>query len=75
VLFGFLVLAHDRRRVVHFNVTTKPTLQWTAQHVVVLGEKYLRRILGECFRYYRRALREDHLEARLTRLEVLREGS
>ena len=34
VLFGFLVLAHDRRRVVHFNVTTNPTAQWTAQQVV-----------------------------------------
>ncbi len=34
VLFGFLVLAHDRRRVVHFNVTTNPTVEWTAQQVV-----------------------------------------
>jgi hypothetical protein len=34
VLFGFLVLAHDRRRVVHFNVTTNPTAQWTAQQIV-----------------------------------------
>ena len=34
VLFGFLVLAHDRRRVVHFNVTANPTAQWTAQQVV-----------------------------------------
>jgi len=33
-LFGFLVLAHDRRRVVHFNVTTSPTAQWTAQQIV-----------------------------------------
>ena len=24
VLFGFLVLAHDRRRVLHFNVTSEP---------------------------------------------------
>ncbi len=119
VLFGFLVLAHDRRRVVHFNVTTKPTGQWTAQqvvqafpwesapryllrdrdsifgglfrsrvrgmgieevliayrspwqnpfverligsirrecldHVIVLGQKHLRRVLGEYFRYYHR---------------------
>jgi putative transposase len=28
VLFGFLVLAHDRRRVVHFNVTANPTAEW-----------------------------------------------
>jgi hypothetical protein len=29
VLFGFLVLAHDRRRVVHFDVTAHPTAAWT----------------------------------------------
>ncbi len=120
VLFGLLVLAHDRRRVVHFNVTTNPTAHWTAQqvveafpwesapryllrdrdsifgeffrgrvrgmgieevliayrspwqspfverligsirrecldHVIVLGEKHLRRVLGEYFRYYHRS--------------------
>jgi hypothetical protein len=31
VLYVFLVLRHDRRRIVHFNVTTNPTAQWTAQ--------------------------------------------
>ena len=34
VLFGFLVLAHDRRRVVHFNVTAKPTAEWMARQLV-----------------------------------------
>ena len=34
VLFVFVVLAHDRRRVVHFNVTDTPTAQWTAQQLV-----------------------------------------
>ncbi len=34
VLFGFLVLAHDRRRVLHFNVTANPTAEWTARQVV-----------------------------------------
>ena len=29
----FLVLAHDRRRVIHFNVTAPPTAQWTAQQL------------------------------------------
>ncbi len=127
VLFGFLVLAHDRRRVVHFNVTANPTAQWTAQqvveafpwesapryllrdrdsifgglfrsrvrgmsieevliayrspwqnpfaerligsirrecldHVIVLGEKHLRRILGEYFRYYHRSRTHLSLE-------------
>ena len=34
VLFVFVVLRHDRRRVVHFNVTAHPTAQWTAQQIV-----------------------------------------
>jgi transposase InsO family protein len=34
VLFVFLVLAHHRRRVVHFNVTEHPTALWTAQQIV-----------------------------------------
>jgi len=33
VLFVFIVLAHARRRVVHFNVTEHPTAQWTAQQL------------------------------------------
>jgi len=28
VLYVFLVLAHDRRRIVHFNVTAHPTAEW-----------------------------------------------
>jgi putative transposase len=34
VLFVFVVLAHERRRVVHINVTDVPTAQWTAQQLV-----------------------------------------
>jgi putative transposase len=33
MLFVFVVLSHDRRRVVHFNVTANPTVQWTAQQI------------------------------------------
>jgi transposase InsO family protein len=134
VLFVLVVLAHHRRRVVHFNVTEHPTAQWTAQqivdafpdesapadllrdrekiygqqfrhrvkgmvidevlaapqrpwqnpfverpigsirreclnHVLVLGERHLRRILARYFRYYHRArthlaLDEDAPDAR-----------
>ena len=34
VVFVFVVLAHERRRVVHVNVTDAPTAQWTAQQLV-----------------------------------------
>jgi transposase InsO family protein len=34
VLFVLLILTHQRRRVVHFNVTEHPTAAWTAQQVV-----------------------------------------
>jgi transposase InsO family protein len=34
VLYVFLVLRHDRRRIVHFNITTNPTAHWTAQQIV-----------------------------------------
>ena len=33
ILFVFVVLAHERRRVVHFNVTAHPTARWTAQQL------------------------------------------
>jgi putative transposase len=33
VLYVFLVLAHDRRRIVHFNVTAHPTAEWAAQQL------------------------------------------
>jgi transposase InsO family protein len=33
VLYVFLVLAHDRRRILHCNVTAHPTAEWTAQQL------------------------------------------
>jgi len=120
VLFVLVLLAHPRRRLVHFNVTEHPTAEWTAQqireafpedraprylirdrdgvygdqfrdrvremgmtevltapqspwqnafaervigsirrecldHVIVLGEKHLRRILRSYFKYYQKS--------------------
>jgi transposase InsO family protein len=34
VLYVFIVLRHHRREVVHFNVTTGPNAEWTAQQIV-----------------------------------------
>jgi len=34
VLSVLVVLAHQRRRVVHFNVTEHPTAQWTGQQII-----------------------------------------
>ena len=127
ILYGFVVLLHDRRQVVHFNVTAHPTARWTAQqiieafpeetaprfllrdrdqiygeyfrcrvagmgveevvtaarspwqnpyaerligsirrecldHVIVLSEKHLRRILREYFRYYHEVRPHQSLE-------------
>jgi transposase InsO family protein len=33
VLYVFLVLLHERRRIIHFNVTAHPTAEWTAQQL------------------------------------------
>ncbi len=33
-LYCFVVLSHDRRRIVHVNVTRHPTDEWTAQQIV-----------------------------------------
>ena len=34
VIYVFIVLSHDRRKIVYFNVTANPTAQWTAQQIV-----------------------------------------
>jgi transposase InsO family protein len=33
ILYVFVVLAHDRRRILHFGVTADPTAEWTAQQL------------------------------------------
>jgi putative transposase len=34
VLFVLVILVHERRRVIHFNITEHPSAAWTAQQVV-----------------------------------------
>src|SRR5262249_1070561 len=59
ILFVFIVLAHDRRRIVHFNVTAHPTAQCPPQEMLEAfpfdtAPKYLLRdrdrIYGDEFR-------------------------
>src|SRR5262245_58105 len=33
-LYCFIVLLHDRREIIHFNVTTNLTAEWTAQQII-----------------------------------------
>lgn len=65
VLFCLVVLSHDRRRVLHFNVTEHPTAQWAAQQLVEafperVSARYLLRdrdrIYGDYFRQRVRGL-------------------
>jgi hypothetical protein len=59
VLFVFVVLAHHRRRVIHFNVTAHPSSEWAARQIADAfpwdsAPRYLRRdrdsIDGDSFR-------------------------
>lgn len=59
ILYCFVVFSHDRRRVLHFNVTAHPSAHWTAQQVTEAfpfdePPKYLLRdndsIYGDAFR-------------------------
>jgi hypothetical protein len=34
VLFVLLILRHDRRQILHFNVTEHPTAAWTARQLL-----------------------------------------
>jgi hypothetical protein len=35
VLFCFIVLEHSRRRILHFNVTANPTVEWTRIQILI----------------------------------------
>src|SRR5664280_1165591 len=60
VHFVLLILSHDRRRILHFNVTSSPSAEWTAQQAVQAfpndsAPRYLLRdrdcIYGKYFRH------------------------
>src|SRR3989449_1210781 len=69
-LFVLVVLAHHRRRVVHFNVTEHPTARWTAQQIVdafpadSAPASLLRdrdQVYGEQFRYRVKGMRIEEV--------------
>lgn len=33
LIYGFVVLSHDRRKILHVNVTSNPTQDWTARQL------------------------------------------
>ncbi len=72
VLYVFVVLAHDRRRALHFNVTENPTSIWTAQQIREAfpedtAPRFLLRdrdrIYGEDFRQLVRAMGIEEVRA------------
>ncbi len=34
ILYVFLILHHERRKVLHFNVKDHPTAEWSAQQII-----------------------------------------
>ncbi len=76
VLFGFLVLAHDRRRVLHFNVTANPSAERTARQVVQAlprgkAPRYLVRARDRLMEPSRRLLVGTHLTCKHFRSTVV----
>jgi hypothetical protein len=78
VLFVLVVLAHHRRRAIHFNVTEHPTSQWTAQQIVdafpnVTAPSYLLRdrdqVYGDAFRQRVKGMRIGEVLTRTGRTE------
>jgi putative transposase len=67
-LFVLLILAHDRRRVVHFHVTEHPTAEWTTRQLVKAfpcdeAPPYLRRDRNNIYgTHFRQRVRNMGLE-------------
>ncbi|MBM3734308.1 MAG: hypothetical protein FJW39_00855 [Acidobacteria bacterium] len=76
VLYVFLVLAHDRRRIVHFNVTAHPTAEWTAQQLreAFPFDQIPRYMLRDRDGIFGREFRKD-VKAISCRMKILGDGS
>jgi putative transposase len=70
--FVLLILSHDRRRVLHFNVTSDPSAAWTAHQLVQTfpGEtapRYLLRDRDRVYgKYFRRRVKDLGIKEVLT---------
>jgi hypothetical protein len=53
VLFVFVVLSHERRRVLHFGVTEHPTQEWTMQQMREAFRQSLRHQMQCLAQYFR----------------------
>jgi putative transposase len=51
MLYVLVVLAHDRRRVVHFNVTEHPTAAWTAQQMIEAFPEETALLIASCRKF------------------------
>ena len=66
LLYGVIVLGHDRRRIVHFNVTQNPTQLWLAAPRSPWQNADVERIIGSV----RRAWLDCSEPLKVTQLEV-----
>jgi transposase InsO family protein len=65
LLFVFVVLSHDRRRIVHVNCTAHPTSAWTAQQLV---EAFPEDTAPRWVLRDRGAIDDDHVRRRIASL-------
>jgi putative transposase len=71
ILYVFLILAHDRRKVLHFNVTSQPTAEWVCPQLVQAFpyDTAPRYLLRDCDRIFGDQVRQQLWDMRTT--EVL----
>ena len=63
----FIILAYERRRIVHFNVTEHPTAQWTAQQIV---EAFPWDTAPRCLLRDRDAIYGEHFQERIKHMGI-----
>ena len=67
VLFVLVLIAHDRRRIVHINCTERPTAAWTAQQLV---EAFPEASAPRWLLRDRDSIYDDHVRRRIASLGI-----